>query len=139
MIKMTVNQLLDPSFRAALGKLADSETLTFRAGYRMGKILDKIQPDMNYWEQKRQKVINAAILMDEEGKPVPVEGGEGYKLDPTLIPETNGKLLELFNTEIEMELVQVKMSDLQNQSGLTPNEIRILIPILEADLDLDLE
>ena len=87
-----------------------TEKLPITVSYKISLFLNKIQPELKIWEDKRMELIKelGTPKTDEEGKEV---AGE-FKFDEEKGKEFSNKINELLDEEVSVEVPDIKIADL---------------------------
>ena len=75
-------------------------------------------------EEKRDKIILEYAEKDDDGNPIITENNN---VKISNMPECNGKIVELLNTDLDVEIKKIPKSSLENLS-LSPKDI---LPLLD--------
>ena len=89
-------------------EVVKDEKLAIKTAYRLTKLTKAIENELSFYREKLQAIINQYAQLDEEGKPIPTEDGNGFKLRPETETDCYAAIYEL--QEIEVELPDIKFT-----------------------------
>jgi len=136
MLKVTLGALFQASQPRGQGKkakpailqeLADS-MLPVSTAYRVGKVLEKVQPELKNFDERRIELLKKFAKKDEKGellKEIEFEEGqrEGF----------NKEFEELLKIEVELDCKPINLSELSNVS-MMPKEMGLVDFMFSNDL-----
>lgn len=78
--------------------------LPIKASYRVMRLLDKLQPELKIYENKRNELVKE---FGEEQ-----ENGEVRVVDPKKLEEFQKKIIELLDIEVDVDFEKLKLDEL---------------------------
>lgn len=106
-----------------------SQKTNVRTAYKISKILNKIEAEFSFYQNKFSEIVNDFSEKDENNQPVLTENGQGIKIDPSRIKEAEEKLLELNNIDVNFDIT-LSLDDLDNLE-ISISDMQILSQILQ--------
>ncbi len=110
---VTMNELL--SFRMFYEEVKD-ESLPIRTAYKFTKLFNKIDEELNFYQEQIQKLSQEYGEVDKDGNLIPLEDGMSIKIKPNKIVECQQKVDELLNLEVEVGDFSFTMDELDGLS-----------------------
>jgi len=107
---MKLNQIIGS--QESLAKLLELK-IPIKVSYKVSKLINKIQPDLKIYEEKRMDLFKEYGVLDEEK--------QVYNLKPENIEKFSEDLKTLLDTDIDMsfgegkELEKIKINDLSGE------------------------
>lgn len=136
-MKLQLKTLNNPQFSMALMKLAQQDKWNdFKAAYNVGKIVRRIDREMNVARETHQKMLEVYGERDDKGNFV--MEGEGptaqVKVQADKEKEYKEKLDSFLAGEVEIDCAPVAL-DAMSECNLTPLELNSLEPIFVVSAD----
>lgn len=128
MVKVTMEQLL--AFRNE-GSFIDSVNLPLKGAYKITKIKQAINKEIEFYTTKFQEIVDTYAQKDENGNLKFSEDGEQILIQDGKVDECNQALTDLQNLEVEIENYGLKIEDLGDGIECTPEELESLMPFME--------
>lgn len=112
--------------------LLTNSKLSLGAAYKLKKLIEQVDAETKrYHDMRDEKVVLPFAELDDDGAPVLTEDGRGVKIQKDLIPEMQKAMAEL--NDIQVELIRIPLSALENVQDITMQDIQILSEIIDED------
>lgn len=94
-----------------------------KTAYRVGKLLKRIEEEVDLFNESRKKLIEQYAIKDEYDNPV-IENGT-YKIIQDKINEFNTEISGLLDTVVKIDLEPIPIEEIENIE-FTPSEIILI-------------
>ena len=94
-----------------------------RTAYNIGKIIKKIEQEVNLFYDTRTKIVNKYGVKDENGELI-IEN-DNYKINPDLIEEFNLEVNNLLETVVVINVNPIKLEELA-EIEITPAQMILI-------------
>lgn len=133
MLKVTYEQLRDPSFSRGMGKLANFPGFKSPAvAYNVAKINLRLTEESELADKLFQKLVKPYAHLDDKGEFVPNRGiPNTFSIKDECVEEWKGKLDEFHAVTVEIDRPRVNLADCEG-AGLTPLEMGALENVLHS-------
>lgn len=82
--------------------------------YKFARLFKSFQELADFYSTELNKLIIKYSIKDENGQPVPIEGGQGVKIQPDLLIEAQGKISELLQLEVDVPDITFTLQEFDN-------------------------
>lgn len=99
-----------------------------KTAYKISKALTAIEKEFEFYQNKFSEIIAEFSEKDENGQPILINDGTGVKIAPENREETQKRLIELENVDVELNIkplsldelegLEISISDMQNLSSI---------------------
>lgn len=113
--------------KGPLKKLNDTEGLPFKVALSLSKDIREIDDILTVYEQKRKELINKYGKKNEKGE-LMVNNDQVELIDKTAFAN---EFNQLVSEDVDLKLTKIRIDDLENSRGLTPNDISKISFLLE--------
>lgn len=110
-------------------KIRDQK-LSIKVAYKFSKLFTEIDRESEFYRTKLQEIIDKYSEKDEDGNPVPADGGVGIKIQQDLLMECQKELNELFSLEVEFPEIHFTLNELETLE-LSVDDFSALLPFIE--------
>lgn len=127
MIKVTMEQII--SF-GNNGGFFSNLNLPLKAAYKLNKIRQSVQTEVEFYGEKFQEIVNTYAQKDENGNVVFSDDGQEILIQEGKIEECEQAVNDLQKLEVEIENYNLTIEDLGEEIQCTPDELNSLMPFL---------
>lgn len=106
-----------------------SQKLTMKTAYKLAQLARAIEDELKFYREKLQAIVTEYGLMDEEGRPVPTEDGNGVKLRPGTEAQCFSAMKELQDIEITLPDITFSINDFDGIE-LTVTDMGAMLPFM---------
>ena len=128
MIKVKISDLLNSV--ETLQKLSKQD-FKAKLAWQISKLLKAAEAEIQSFNDTRMSLITKYGEKDESGQLITTEEGN-CKILPESIDEFSNELMELMNTEVEINANKIDFDQLEDVD-FTPGEITVLEPFINID------
>lgn len=111
---------------------AKQEKLSIKTAYKLAQLASSIETNIAFYREKLQAIIIQYGELDENGRPVPTEDGQGIKLRPGTDMDCNKAMYELQTFEVELPDITFTIEEFEGMN-LSVAEIAPLMPFIKMD------
>lgn len=108
-----------------------SKTLPLKGAYKLMKISNALDDDLNYYSENFQKILEIYGAKEEDGTFKFSDDGEQIIIQEGKIEECNNAIEELLGMEITVDNLNFKIEDLGDNIECTPDELEGLMPLFD--------
>ncbi len=127
-ITVTMSNVLD--FKQTANQFRE-KTLPLVGAYKLMKISNSIDKEIEFYSTEFQKVIETYAQKDESGEYKFSEDGSQILIQPDKVEECNDALEKLLEMEVVVDNLDFTINDLGNDIECTPEELENLMPFLK--------
>ena len=107
-----------------------SQKLSMKIAYRLAQLAKAIDGELQFYREKLQAIIQEYGEMDEEGKPVSTEDGNGIKLRPGTDMQCMAAMQELQMLDVTLPDIKFHLEDF-GDIELSMTEMAAILPFIE--------
>lgn len=96
--------------------------LNIKTTYKIAKLFNELEAERKTYDKILNNIFDECVLRDENGKPVPAEVGDGFKLIPEKISECQSRVNEINSLEATINDYKFTLDELDSVE-LTPQEL----------------
>lgn len=103
--------------------LLNSDSISYKTGLKLNKNVEEIRKLVADYQNEEQKLIDKYFRKDENGQPIPADGG-GYELIPETVEEYKADRNTLDTFEVEMTVYKIdveEIGDVKIKPSLIPS------------------
>ena len=106
------------------------QKLTMKTAYRLAQLAKVIDGELQFYREKLHAIVQEFGEMDEEGKPVVTDDGNGIKLRPGTEDQCFNAMKELQELEVTLPDIKFHIEDFGNVE-LNMAEMTAILPFIE--------
>ena len=115
---------------SAFYETVKSQKLSMKIAYRLAQLAKAIDGELQFYRDKLQAIIQEYGEMDEQGKPVPTEDGNGIKLRPGTDMQCMAAMYELQMLDVTLPDIKFNLEDF-GDIELSMTEMTAILPFIE--------
>lgn len=125
-MQLKMQQILGfPTFYA----IVKNSRMPMKTAYKLSKLGVAIDTELAFYREKVQAVVSEYGLLDENGRPVPTDDGQGVKLRPGTEADCFAAMQELQDIEVVLPDITFSIDDFDGLE-LTVEELGHIVPFL---------
>lgn len=98
-MKITLQSILNyPQFYP----LVSNAKLPIKTAYKLSRLNEAISKEISFYQTQLREIVGEYCIKDEEGKYVPTEDGQGFRIMAGKEAECNTRMSELHQLEVEL-------------------------------------
>lgn len=113
-----------------IGQKLSGASLPIKTMYKVVKLMKAVDTEAEFYRTQMTKIIQDYAQKDENGNPVPMDDGTGFKLQPDAAEAAQKAVEDLVSIDIELPDVKFKLDDL-GDIELSAEETLILMEFIE--------
>ena len=106
-----------------------NQQMSIKTAYKLSKLTQEIENELVFYYEKIQEIINKYAVLDESGKAVTTENGNGVKLRPETQEVCYNEVQELQEMEITLPEISFTLDELEKLE-LTPAQVAEIMPFI---------
>ena len=107
-----------------------AQKLSMKIAYRLAQLAKAIDEELQFYREKLQAIVQEFGEMDEDGKPVATDDGNGIKLRPGTEAQCFNAMKELQEIEVTLPDIKFHIEDFGNVE-LSMTEMAAVMPFIE--------
>jgi hypothetical protein len=106
-----------------------SQKLTMKTAYKLAQLAKAIEGELQFYREKLQAIVAEYGMLDDEGRPVPTEDGNGIKLRPGTEEACFIAMKELQDIEVTLPDIVFSINDFDGVE-LTVADMGTMLPFM---------
>lgn len=108
------------------------QKLNIKTAYKLTQLARAVEIELQFYQDKLKSIISEYALLDENGKPIQMENGEGVKIRAGAEDDCYKAILELQSIEVTLPDIQFTFDDFANVE-ITVEQMSAIIPFLKDE------
>lgn len=113
-------------------EMVKGQKLNIKTAYKLTQLARAVEIELQFYQDKMKSIINEYSLLDENGKPIQLENGEGVKIRPGTEEECYKAIFELQSIEVTLPDIQFTFEEFTNVE-ITVEQMSAIIPFLKDE------
>ena len=98
--------------------------------YKLARLFNNFKDTSEFYSAELNKIIDQYSEKDENGNAIPIEGGNGIKIQQDYIVEAQNKINELLQLEVDVLDITISLDELKDLK-LSLDEFNQLLPFIQ--------